>query len=163
MTCNNVIFHKLLMALIISFACLNNNVTAGSLTYSPDQWPRHWNAHVIKNKQLNDRQKRNSNNRQSPLRSPMWGIVPAAKQNQRRSQRPEYNTNAHIVNYPGQNIYHTNYYSGANGNGLANPYVSPLLVPGLMPGLTAPGIPFITNPYSGNPYPGGMRAPGYMW
>ena len=93
----------------------------------------------------------------------MWGIAPRAEKKSRRTYRPEYNTNAHMMNYSGQNIYRGNYYNAMNGYGLANPYASPLLVPGLMPGLTAPGIPFMTNSYGTNPYMMGMPVPGYMW
>ena len=149
--------------LLLSTATLNNVLAVDSLSYSPDQWPRHWNVLINKTRQQNIRSRRHGYDRQKPLRSQMWGVAPVAEKKSRRTYRPEYNTNAHMVNYSGQNIYRGNYYSAMNGYGLANPYSSPLLVPGLMPGLAAPGIPFMTNSYGANPFMNGMPVPGYMW
>lgn len=159
---NKYVLRNVFMFLLITLA-YSNNIVANEITYSPDQWPRHWNETINKAQQQNRYYQQNGYDRERPARSPMWGVVPSVKKKPRRSVRPEYNTNAHIINYSGQNIYQRNYYSGPNGYGLADPYVSPLLVPGLMPGLSAPGIPFTTNRYMGNPYMGGVPGPGYMW
>ncbi len=151
----------------------SNSVVAESLTYSPDQWPRHWNV-LINNTHLQDRlnsfRANGKYTNQVPVRSPMWGVVPTAKQKIRRSVRPEYNTKSHVRNYFGHNLYQGNYYSGLAGYGLANPYNSPLLVPGVMPGLVAPGIPYGAYPYVGaSPFMGGFPAiggfpgTGYSW
>lgn len=163
------IFTFLCMAIIGS----SNFVIADSLTYSPDQWPRHWNV-LMQKMNLQDRLNRYRENgkytNQVPVRSSMWGVVPAAKQKSRRSLRPEYNTNAHMRNYFSNNIYQANYYSGFSGYGLENPYNSPLLVPGLMPGFVAPGIPYGAYPYigaspfmGGFPVTGGFPGTGYLW
>lgn len=160
------------------FLCLSiigggNVVVAESLTYSPDQWPRHWN--VLMNKsypkdRLNSHRRNGKVLNQAPTRSPFWGVVPASKQKPRRSVRPEYNTNGHIQNYYGQNFNQGNYYSGFSSFGLANPYNSALLVPGLMPGFIGAGIPFGSHPYvtpfpymGGYPVMGGIPGSGYRW
>ena len=151
----------------------SNIVIADSLTYSPDQWPRHWNV-LMNNTPLQDRlngyRVNGKYTNHIPARSPMWGVVPAVKQQARRSVRPEYNTNSHMQNYYGQNIYQGNYYPGFAGHGLANPYNSPLLVPGLMPGFVTPGIPVGAYPYvgaspfmGGFPVTGGFPRAGYLW
>ena len=158
---------NVLMSMFI-FLCLatvvsNNFAVAGPLTYSPDQWPRHWNVLMHKTRlqdRLNGYRANGRGSNQAPARSPVWGVAPAAKQKSRRSFRPEYNTNAHMRNYYGQNIYQGNYYSGFPAYGLANPYNSPLLVPGLMQGLTAPGIPFRAYP---SPSVVGFPGTGYRW
>lgn len=159
------------VSLCITIVSYTNFVIADSLTYSPDQWPRHWN--VLMNKtQLEDRlngYKPNTRGQaQTPARSPMWGVVPVAKQKPRRSVRPEYNTNLHMQNYYGQNNYQGNYYPGFPGYGYQTPYITPLMSPygalPLAPGLAAPGIPFGTYPFmSGFPVMGGMPGTGYMW
>lgn len=149
--------------LLLSAATINNVCADGSLSYSPDQWPRHWNVLINKTNEQNKSFQSHGYSRQKPLRSPMWGVAPVVEKRSRRTYRPEYNTNAHMMNYSGQNIYRGNYYSMTNGYGLANPYASPLLVPGLMPGLAAPGIPFMTNSYGTNPYMVGMPFSGYLW
>jgi len=173
-----IVIRKHVLKNVFAFLCLasvssSNIVIAESLTYSPDQWPRHWN--VLMNKthlqnRLNGYRANGKYTSQIPVRSPMWGVVPAAKQKSRRSLRPEYNTNSHVRNYIGHNTYQGNYYSGLAGYGLANPYNSPLLVPGLMPGLVAPGIPFGAYPYvgaspftGGLPVMGGVPGTGYLW
>ena len=160
---NKFVFRNIFIVTLFVITSNSNVVSAGSLTYSPDQWPRHWNVLINKSQQQSDHYRANGYNREKPARSPMWGMMPTVKQKSRRTLRPEYNTNTDRVNHSSHNIYYRNYYSGFSGYGLANPYVSPLLVPGLMPGLSAPGIPFITNPYAMNPYMGGMPAPAYRW
>ena len=156
-----------MILLLLVIVNSSNFVIAESLTYSPDQWPRHWN--VLMNKthlqdRLNGYRANGKYTNQTPVRSPMWGVVPTVKKKPRRTLRPEYNTNAHMRSYSAQNIYHGNYYSGLAGYGLANPYNSPLLVPGLLPGLAAPGIPFATSPFMGGlPVMGGMPRTGYLW
>lgn len=163
------VFKSLVTFLLLTLAVSSNVVFSDSLTYSPDQWPRHWNVLMHKT----DLQERLNGNRkygrQTPMRSPMWGVVPTAKQKSRRSFRPEYNTNSHMKNYFGNNLYQGNYY-GFSGYGLANPYNSPLLVPGLMPGLVAPSIPYGAYPYvgaspfmGGFPVTGGFPRTGYLW
>lgn len=174
-------------AVAILLALSNSNlVIAEALTYSPDQWPRHWNV-LINQKNLqgqknNQRLKGKSIN-QAPLRSPVWGVVPKDRQKPRRSLRPEYDTNSHLRNYYGH-MYRGNYYSGAAGYALpisyGAPYINPygvsvmapgLISPGLMNhGLAAPGIPFGTYPFvstspfmGGYPVMGGMPGPGYFW
>ncbi|MCK5386838.1 MAG: hypothetical protein KAJ39_06615 [Gammaproteobacteria bacterium] len=173
-----IVIRKHVLKTVFAFLCLaiigsSNFVIAESLTYSPDQWPRHWN--VLMNKthlqdRLNGYRANGKYTNQTPVRSPMWGVVPTAKQKSRRSLRPEYNSNSHVRNYIGHNIYQGNYYSGLAGYGLANPYNSSLLVPGLMPGLVAPGIPFGAYPYvgaspfmGGFPVLGGFPRTGYLW
>lgn len=148
-----------------------NFVIAEPLTYSPDQWPRHWN--VLMNKthlkvRLNGYRSNANGLNQKPARSPMWGVVPVAKQKPRRSHRPEYNTNSHIRNYYGQNMYQGNYYSGFSGYGFPTSFVTPLISPygvsALAPGLAAPGIPFGAYPFMGSlPVMGGLPGMGYMW
>ena len=165
---NNYVLHSMFISLLILMICKSNVVFADALTYSPDQWPRHWNVLINQSQTQDVRRGGNGYARKKPLRSPRWGVIPRAKQISRRTLRPEYNTNTSLGNYVGENIYNQNYYSGFSGYGLANPYASPLLVPGLMPGLTAPGLPFISNPYGGNPYRGnpyrgGLYSPGYRW
>ena len=157
---------SMLAILLLAILGYSHFVNAESLTYSPDQWPRHWN--VLMNKtQLQNRlngyrangyRAKGRYKHQTSVRSPMWGVVPTAKRKSRRSLRPEYNTNAHMRNYFSQNNYQGNYYSGLAGFGLANPYNSPLLVPGLMPGFVPVGIPFATSPYAGG-FPGSR----YLW
>lgn len=151
------------MLLLVSFISANKVLAYDSLTYSPDQWPRHWNVLINKSYQQNRRTNGYDYSSQRPQRSPMWGVVPRAKKISRRTYRPEYNTNSHMLNYSNNNIYRGNYFPVMNGYGLANPYASPLLVPGLMPGLTAPGIPFMMNSYGTNPYITSMPMPDYMW
>lgn len=166
-----------LKQLSILFACVLSGtadvVIADALTYSPDQWPRHWNV------LMNETQTQNFNgccqqnaghysiqNYQSeqPARSPMWGMMPEVKQKNRRSVRPEYNTNFHLMNYsnPGNNYssFNPNMYSyGWNNYGFNNvystPYLQPYSLPVLAPGLAAPGLPLGVNPYLMNPYSGG--------
>ena len=165
---NNYVLHSMFISLLILMICKSNVVFADALTYSPDQWPRHWNVLISQSQPQHVGREGNGYARQKPLRSPRWGVMPRVKQKSRRTLRPEYNTNTSLGNHSGENIYNQNYYAGFSGYGLANPYASPLLVPGLMPGLTAPGIPFMSNPYGGNPYRGnpyrgGYYSPGYRW
>ncbi len=160
-TTGKYILSNTFMFLLLSTATIKVVEAGDSLSYSPDQLPRHWNVLINKTHQQNKRFRQPGFSR--PLRSHMWGVAPVAEKKSRRTYRPEYNTNSHMVNYSGQNIYRGNYYSAMNGYGLANPYNSPLLVPGLMPGLGAPGIPFMTNSYGSNPYMVGRPFPGYMW
>ena len=164
---------SVLLVLLLVSVDSRNFVMAEPLTYSPDQWPRHWNVLLNKTHLQNRLNGYKANARytnKTPLRSPVWGVVPAAKQKSRRSFRPEYNTNAHMRNYYSHNLYQGNYYSGFAGYGLANPYNSPLLVPGLMPGFGTPGIPFGAYPYAGAspfmggfPVTGGFPRTGYPW
>ena len=161
------------ICLLLTTASYSSLTFSESLTYSPDQWPRRWGMLMNKTKLQNrlTGYNRYSNKISSaPLRSPVWGVVPAARQKPRRTLRPEYNTNAHMENYYGQNFYSGNYYSGFGGVGLANPYNSPLLVPGVLPGLIAPGIPYAGYPYPGvSPFYGGLPVMGgfpgarYLW
>lgn len=170
---NHYLLHSLFIFLLMLLTSISNVVVADTLTYSPDQWPRHWNVLINETQKQNNRYQVNGYVSQQPVRSPMWGVMPSAKQKPRRGVRPEYNTDSYTGSYPQESIYYQNYYSGFSGYGLANPYVSPLWVPGLMPGLNAPNIPFISNPYLGNPYlgnpyagspyMGGFPRPGYMW
>lgn len=141
----------------------SHQLMAESLTYSPDQWPRHWN--ILMNK-ANHQQGRNSNKykNQTPLRSQVWGVVPRTKQKPRRSLRPEYDTNSHMRNY----------YSGSRGYAspinYGVPMVSPYGASVIGPGLAAPGVPFgvfplvTPSPFMGG-YPGmgGMPSLGYRW
>ena len=157
------LLNSVVVLLLTAIAFSGNIVSADTLTYSPDQWPRRWNVLINQTQQPSDRYRQNNNAGQRPARSPMWGVVPSGKQKSRRSVRPEYNTQSHINHYPNQSIYSVNYYSGMYGNGLANPYVSPLLVPGVMSGFNSPGIPFVSNPYGVNPYLRGYPYRGYGW
>ena len=155
--------YLLKMFWILLMVTSSHSLMAESLTYSPDQWPRHWN--VLMNK-ANHQQDRNSNKyrSQAPLRSKVWGVVPRAKQKSRRSLRPEYDTNSHMHNY----------YSGYRGFAAPITYGMPLVSPYgasvMGPGLAAPGIPFGTypfvtpSPFMGG-YPGMNRMPGlgYRW
>ena len=160
---NKYILSNTFMFLLLSAVTINNVSADGSLSYSPDQLPRHWNVLINKTQQQNKIFRQRGYSRQKPMRSRMWGVAPVAEQKSRRTRRPEYNTNAHMMNYSGRNMYGGYYTSAMNGYGLANPYDSPLMVPGLMPGLGAPGIPFMANSYGANPYGVGMPFPGYMW
>ncbi|MCK4865456.1 MAG: hypothetical protein KAT06_08485 [Gammaproteobacteria bacterium] len=160
---NKYILSNAFMFLLLSTVAINNVSADNSLSYSPDQLPRHWNVLINETQQQNKGFRQRGYLKQKPLRSHMWGVAPVAEKMSRRTHRPEYNTNSHMVNYSRSNIYAGLNYSGMNGYGLANPYASPLLVPGLMPGLGAPSIPFMTNSYGANPYGVGMPFPGYGW
>lgn len=127
---------------MLASICETNVIAADNLTYSPDQWPRHWNVLVNQN---NNRYEKKRFVRQHPIRSERWGGSPVVRQKSRRTFRPEYNTSSHINNYYGQNVRYENPYSGAIGYGLARPYMSGLIGPSLMPGLSAPGIPFMNS------------------
>ena len=155
--------YLLKMFWILLMVTSSHSLMAESLTYSPDQWPRHWN--VLMNK-ANHQQDRNSNKyrSQAPLRSKVWGVVPRAKQKTRRSLRPEYDTNSHMHNY----------YSGYRGFAAPITYGMPLVSPYgasvMGPGLAAPGIPFGTYPFvtpspfmGGYPGMGGIPGLGYRW
>lgn len=148
-------------SLCIAMIVYSNLLIADSLTYSPDQWPRHWNG-LINNTNINDHRINFTNRDQAPTRSPMWGVAPVTKQKPRRSMRPEYNTNSHIQNYYGHNNYRGHYFSGFSGYGYPAPYVAPLISPygfsPLAPGLAAPGIPFGAYPFMG-----GFPGIGNMW
>ena len=147
---------SLLASLCITMIVYSNFVIADSITYSPDQWPRHWNG-VMNNSRSNGYRTNSNNSEQTPSRSPMWGVVPVSKQKPRRSMRPEYDTNSHMNNYYGQNNYRGNYSTGFHGYGFQTPYVAPLMSPyaiaPLAPGLAAPGIPFGAYPFMGG-FPG---------
>lgn len=160
---NRTMLNSVVMMLLAAIAFSSNVVSAGTLTYSPDQWPRRWNVLMNQSLQPSDHYGKNNYDGQRPARSPMWGVVPSGKRKSRRSVRPEYYTQSYINHYPTQDIYSVNYYSGIYGSGLANPYVSPLLVPGLMPFFNTPGIPFVSNPYGVNPYYRGYPYYGYGW
>ena len=163
-------------SLCITMFGYTNFIIAEPLTYSPDQWPRHWNVLMDKTHlkdRLNGYRTNGKGKNQAPARSPMWGVVPVAKPKSRRSVRPEYNTNSHMQNYYGQNNYRRNYYSGFSGYGFQTPYVAPLMSPygvsALAPGLAAPGIPFGVSPVLATPFMGGVPVmggfprTGYMW
>ena len=157
------LFASLCLAMIVN----SSFVIADSLTYSPDQWPRHWNG-VMNNTHSKDYQRNSKNREQAPSRSPMWGVVPVAKQKSRRSVRPEYNTNSHMQNYSGQNMYQGNYNSVFPSYGypasFGVPSMNPYGVSALAPGLAAPGIPFGAYPFMGRPpVMGGYPGMGYMW
>ena len=171
-----VVIRKAMLKSIFVSLCLTivgnaNYVIAEPLTYSPDQWPRHWN--VLMNKtHLQDRlngYRANANvSNIKPVRSSMWGVVPVAKQKSRRSLRPEYNTHSHMQNYYGQNMYQGNYNPAFSGYGYPASYGVPLMSPygvsALAPGLAAPGIPFGVYPFMGRPpVMGGFPGMGYMW
>ena len=158
---------SLFASLCIAMIAYSNFVIADSLTYSPDQWPRHWNG-VMNNTHLSGYRNNSKNRGQAPSRSPMWGVVPVAKKKSRRSVRPEYNTNAHMQNYYGQNMYRGNYNPAFSGYGFPASYGVPLMSPygvsALAPGLAAPGIPFGVYPFMGrSPVMGGLPGMGYMW
>lgn len=141
----------------------NHSLMAESLTYSPDQWPRHWN--VLMNKVNHQKSGYGHKYRnQAPLRSQVWGVVPRAKQKPRRSLRPEYDTNSHMQNY------YSGYRSYASPIAYGAPLVSPYGASIMGPGLAAPGIPFGTYPFitpspfmGGYPVMGGVPRLGYMW
>lgn len=167
---NKLLQNRVLLILMFMIACKSNNVIADSLTYSPDQWPRHWNQLINKTRQEylnNNRSNKNSYSSQRPERSPMWGMVPIVKQKPRRSLTPEYDTHSHMRNYYNQNSYRENYYAGNNFPGLgygfpssySTPFNTPYIVPTLAPGLAAPGVPMLMHPYAHYPY---MAAPPYM-
>ena len=151
-------------SLFLSMIVYSTFVIADSLTYSPDQWPRHWNVEM-KNTDLNDYRTNSNNSEQAPSRSPMWGVAPVSKQKPRRSMRPEYDTNSHMQNYYGQSNYRGNYFPGYSaypGYGYPAPHLAPLISPygysPLAPGLAAPGIPFGAYPFMG-----GFPGIGNMW
>ena len=159
---------SLFASLCIAMIGYSNFIIAESLTYSPDQWPRHWNSVMNNNTYLNDDRRSSKNRGQAPSRSPMWGVVPVAKQKSRRSVRPEYNTNSHMQNYSLQNMYRGNYNSAFSGYGYPTSFGVPLMNPygvsALAPGLAAPGIPFGVYPFMGRPpIMGGYPGMGYMW
>ena len=171
-----IVIRKYVLKIIFVSLCLTivghtHFVIAEPLTYSPDQWPRHWN--VLMNRthlkeRLNGYRSNANGTNQKPARSPMWGVVPVAKQKSRRSLRPEYNTNSHMQNYYGQNMYRGNYYPASSGHGYPTsfgvPLMSPYGVSALAPGLAAPGIPFGAYPFMGRPpVMGGFPGMGYMW
>lgn len=160
---------KMPLITLVLTIMLSNLTYAGALTYSPDQWPRHWNIlinetqhyngnHYNRNLYNNQAHMRPNQRRSKPARSTQWGVPPVAKPRSRRSVRPEYDTNSHLYGYNGPANFVAPYgtpYQGFNGSGLASPFAAPLLVPGmsplLAPGLTAPGFPFV-QPYSYYPY-----------
>ena len=167
--------NSVFLILMLMIVCKSNNVIADSLTYSPDQWPRHWNQLINKTRQQGYQSNNGSNethySNQRPERSPMWGMVPIAKQKSRRSLTPEYDTNSHMRNYYNQNSYRENYYAGNNYPGLgygysspyAMPFTRPYAAPLLAPGLAAPGIPMLMHPYAAAPpYMGGFPGMGPM-
>jgi len=155
---------KRLFVMLLLSMLLSSVTYAESLSYSPDQWPRRWNILINEMHQPGNPTGVRSNNQQyntpqtaqRPARSPAWGVPPVAKPKSRRSYRPDYNTNSHIVDY--SRYYGTGnaYYPGLAGYGMGSPFGAPLLVPGispiLAPGLTAPGIPFGVMPFNSYPY-----------
>jgi hypothetical protein len=169
--------YLLKIGIILLVISNNNLVIAEPLTYSPDQWPRHWNVLINKTnsqEQINNQRSKGKYINQTPVRSPVWGVVPKDRQKPRRSLRPEYDTNSHMRNYNGQNRYSGNYYSGSTGYALPISYGIPLMNPygvsAMAPGLAAPGIPFGTYPFvtpspfmGGYPVMRGMPGPGYLW
>ncbi|MDH5424579.1 MAG: hypothetical protein OEY29_06285 [Gammaproteobacteria bacterium] len=184
-----IAFH---MIVAVSLFININLVKADSLSYSPDQWPGHWNeAMDDRNYQtsISDYDRCNNNcerqnnyySKQRPAKSPIWGMAPVSKDKPRRTVRPEYNSNSHMMRYEKMKNNYSPYYSAqmipAMG-GLVNPYagsvLNPYAVPVMVPGLAAPGIPFSVNSYGMNPYanysyapmvPGMGYAPGvnYLW
>ena len=167
----NHVLKIMFVSLCITIVGHANYVIAEPLTYSPDQWPRHWNMLMNRthlNNRMNGYRTNENDSNQKPARSPMWGVVPVTKQKSRRSLRPEYNTNSHIQNYYGQNMYRGNYSPTFSGYGYpisyGVPVMSPYGVSAMAPGLAAPGIPFGTYPYMGRfPVMGGLPGMGYMW
>lgn len=178
---NKHILKSVFLILMLLGVSQSNNVIADNLTYSPDQWPRHWNKLINQTRQQGYQNNNGSNEsyygNQQPERSPMWGVVPIVKQKRRRSLTPEYNTSSHIHNYYNQNNYAENYSAGNMYPGLgygysspyampfASPYSAPLLAPLISPGLAAPGIPMTMLPYAVTPsYMGGFPGMGpMMW
>lgn len=152
---------------------------ADSLSYSPDQWPRHWSKLVNEKNSLNSQQRQfdNHNRMPQPARSPAWGMLPDKKKKSRRSVRPEYNTQSHIQHVPMNGMYPRGFYPGYQpmypgygyGTPLAVPAMNPYITPLLAPGLAAPGIPLYMQPYNRYPYAGGIPfnsgwpTTGYMW
>ena len=132
-TTSKYILSTIFMFLLLSIATINIVSADNTLSYSPDQLPRHWNVLINKTQQQNKGFRQHGYSRQKPMRSRMWGVAPVAEQKSRRTRRPEYNTNAYMMNYSGRNMYGGYYTSAMNGYGLANPYDSPLMVPGLRP------------------------------
>lgn len=167
--------YNILIVLFVIISVQNNFVNANDLTYSPDQWPRHWNALINQNQPDQNtsgyQSRRSDYENQRPLRSPMWGVMPSAKKTSRRSMWPEYNTRAHLHG----GVYAENYYSGFPAYGLpvpmasplVMPYGAPLLAPGIMPGINPGGYPYAAYPYGtypyGSPFMGGFPGTGYMW
>lgn len=155
----------------------DNLAVAEPLTYSPDQWPRHWNVLITKTnlqKQISNQESKGNYFNQLPARSPVWGVVPKERQKRRRSLRPEYDTNYHMRNYYGQNLYGGHYHSYSTAYALPMshhmPAMNPYGVAVMAPGLAAPGIPFSTYPLvnpspfmTGYPAIRGMSGPGYFW
>ena len=159
---NNNILSSLFFILMLVIVSKGSYVNAQGLTYSPDQWPRHWNQLINKKHQqeyMNDDRSYNKNiNRERPQRSPIWGMVPLVKQKPRRTSTPEYDTQSHMRSHYNHDRYRENLYSGNHFSGmsygLASPFNHSYIVPGLAPGLAAPGIPMTMHPYSNNPYIG---------
>ena len=172
-----------LLVLVLSS---NEIAVAEPLTYSPDQWPRHWNvlmSGTSHQQRLNKNIPNADYSRRVPVRSPQWGYAPRVKQKPRRSRTPEYNTNFHLMNYSNQvnryaGLYRRNNYQPVANMGLANPYPAPYLgyfsSALLAPGVAAPAVPFTTNtfgiyPYSNTPYsslyavPGAVPGMGMPW
>ena len=167
--------NKPLVVLLLTMM-FSNLAYAEGLTYSPDQWPRRWNMLINNmhhdenrgngrsyNRSYNKHKRvRSDLNGSRPARSPSWGVPPETKPRSRRSLRPDYNTNSHIVNYSGlTNMYgmygmYGTTYPGFAGYGLGSPYATPFLIPGispiLAPGLAAPGIPYGVQPFGYYPY-----------
>ena len=153
---------------------------ADTLSYSPDQWPRHWSKLVNETNSHNSQQRQSGNHgrMQQPARSPAWGLLPVKKNKSRRSVRPEYNTQSHIQHMPVHGgvyqggfipAYQPVYPGFGHGAPLAVPAMNPYITPLLAPGLAAPGIPLFMHPYNNYPYAGGMPftngwpTTGYMW
>jgi hypothetical protein len=166
----------LLSVVLMSVA---NYSVADSISYSPDQWPRHWNVLINDNQQnafnrygipQNNYYPAQQNNYTGgePARSPMWGMMPEVKQSHRRSRTPEYDTRYHVGNYFNQgNVYSSPYPNtmlpglnnyGLNNYGLNTPYYSSVpgyySAPFMSPGLAAPGLPFGVAPLTAFPYSG---------
>ena len=172
---NRYCWYNNLIVVFVIISAQSKFVNANDLTYSPDQWPRHWNALInqapSQQNTSGSQSQRDQYENHRPLRSPMWGVMPSAKKSSRRSMWPEYNTRAHLHSA----IYAENYYSGFPAYGLpipmasslVMPYGAPLLAPGIMPGINPVGYPYAAYPYRAYPYAspfiGGFPGQGHLW
>lgn len=173
--------NKVVILFLFAITANNTFVVADSLTYSPDQWPRHWKVLINGDHQqggiVANRNYQNHYGWEKPARSPSWGMLPNRRK-PRRSTTPEYNTNSHLIDYSGLNTnyrpYHPGaYYPGLASPGLASPFAGPLVnpytVPVLAPGLGSPVTPYSMYPSGAYPYAsaypgvGVMPGRGYLW
>jgi hypothetical protein len=189
---NKNILKNIFIGFLVIITVNTSVVLADTLTYSPDQWPRHWGelmSQTQREQELYYSQQQPGYLTQRPERSPMWGVMPSARQKPRRTLRPEYNTQAHLQPYVSQNAYAGNYNSEFSSYGLSVPLASPLVIPYSAPGLVAPGLlpgmqqvgypygaypgvypaaypgsyPYGAFPYATTPFIGRVPGMGYMW